>query len=204
MGSPSPAGGSRTTPRRRRTGPTPTSPSTSPRRKPSLRTFPTLAARGLAVVIGTTGWSAHEAALRREAERVSIGVVAAPNFALGVSLFGAIAARAAELMSRRPDFGAWLHEAHHATKKDAPSGTALALEAAMRDAGYDRAGSTSRPRAPARFRNAHDWLRRRRRNDYPDAHGPGSVHLRPRRPRGGPAGCTAGRAGSRCRTFSGS
>jgi 4-hydroxy-tetrahydrodipicolinate reductase len=111
--------------------------------------FPHLARRGLAVVIGTTGWSAHEAAIRREAEAHQLGVVAAPNFALGVSLFGAIAARAAELMSRRHDFGAWLHELHHAAKKDAPSGTALALLQIMRDAGYSAGIDVSSTRAGA-------------------------------------------------------
>ena len=35
-------------------------------------------------------------------------------------------------------FGAWLHEAHHAAKKDAPSGTALKLKRAMEEAGYHR------------------------------------------------------------------
>jgi 4-hydroxy-tetrahydrodipicolinate reductase len=98
--------------------------------------FPSLAARGLDVVIGTTGWAAHEPRVRQEAEARGIGVVAAPNFALGVSLFTAIVARAAELMVRRGEFGAWAHELHHAAKRDAPSGTALALLEAMRDAGY--------------------------------------------------------------------
>ena len=65
-----------------------------------------------------------------------VGVVAAPNFALGVSLFTAMVERAADAMSRRQDFGAWIHELHHAAKRDAPSGTALALFAAMRRAGY--------------------------------------------------------------------
>jgi 4-hydroxy-tetrahydrodipicolinate reductase len=98
--------------------------------------FPALTARGYDVVIGTTGWAAHEAAIRQEAEKRGIGVVAAPNFALGVSLFGAIVARAAELMARRPEFGAWVHELHHAAKRDAPSGTALALMETMWGSGY--------------------------------------------------------------------
>jgi 4-hydroxy-tetrahydrodipicolinate reductase len=88
------------------------------------------------VVIGTTGWGAHEEALRREVAARSIGVVAAPNFALGVNLFIALAERSAELMSRRTEFGAWIHELHHAAKRDSPSGTALALLAGMRAAGY--------------------------------------------------------------------
>ncbi len=98
--------------------------------------LPRLAARGVNVVIGTTGWQRHEAALRRQVEERGIGVVAAPNFAIGVNLFQALVERAAELWKDQPAFGAWLHELHHAAKRDAPSGTALALEAAMRARGY--------------------------------------------------------------------
>ena len=98
--------------------------------------FPRLAGRGMNVVIGATGWQAHEPALRAETAACGIGVVAAPNFAVGVNLFIALAERAAELWSEQPAFGAWLHEAHHAAKKDAPSGTALAIENAMRACGY--------------------------------------------------------------------
>ena len=95
-----------------------------------------LAARGIDVVVGTTGWDGQVAEVRRAAEAAGIGVVHAANFSLGVNLFAAIVERAAELFGRRDDFGAWIHEAHHAAKRDAPSGTALALEAAMRGAGY--------------------------------------------------------------------
>jgi 4-hydroxy-tetrahydrodipicolinate reductase len=113
------------------------------------RNFPHLAARGLDIVIGTTGWDAHEPAIRGEADARGVGVVAAPNFALGVSLFGAIVARAAELMARRGEFGAWAHELHHAAKRDAPSGTALALLQTMREAGYTAAIDVSSTRAGA-------------------------------------------------------
>ena len=106
-----------------------------------------LAARGVNVVIGTTGWAAHEADVRRVVEETGIGVVAAPNFALGVNLFAAVAARAAELFKSQTGFGAWIHEAHHAAKRDAPSGTALLLEAALREGGYKRAIDVSSTRA---------------------------------------------------------
>jgi 4-hydroxy-tetrahydrodipicolinate reductase len=106
-----------------------------------------LAARGTNVVIGTTGWGAHEAELRREAEVKNIGVVAAPNFALGVNLFAALAARAAELFAPHAGFGAWIHEAHHAAKRDAPSGTALQLQTVLRDHGYRRPIDVSSTRA---------------------------------------------------------
>ncbi len=108
-----------------------------------------LAARGVDVVIGTTGWSAHEPAVRREVEARGIGVVSAPNFALGVNLFVALAERAGELIAPQAAFGAWIHEAHHAAKRDAPSGTALLLEAALRRRGYDRDVNVSSTRAGA-------------------------------------------------------
>lgn len=106
-----------------------------------------LAARKINVVIGTTGWGAAEAEVREAAARGGLGVVAAANFALGVNLFQAIAGRAAELMASRDGFGAWIHEAHHAAKRDAPSGTAIALEAALRRAGYARPIDMSSTRA---------------------------------------------------------
>lgn len=106
-----------------------------------------LAAQGTSVVIGTTGWSAQEADVRRAASDGGIGVVAAANFALGVNLFLALAERAAELMGPNGDFGAWIHEAHHAAKRDAPSGTALAIEAAVRGRGYARPIDVSSTRA---------------------------------------------------------
>jgi 4-hydroxy-tetrahydrodipicolinate reductase len=109
--------------------------------------FPQLTRRGLNVVIGTTGWQAHEAALQREAERAGIGVVAAANFSLGVHAFQALAAEAARRFARQADVGAWIHEAHHAAKKDAPSGTALTLQQAMTGAGYGRRIDVSSTRA---------------------------------------------------------
>ena len=109
--------------------------------------FPRLAARGMNIVIGATGWQAQEPRLRAEAESRGIGVVAAPNFAIGVNLFLALTERAAELWRDQPLFGAWLHELHHAAKKDAPSGTALALEGAMRATGYAHPIDVSSTRA---------------------------------------------------------
>ena len=97
-------------------------------------TVATLAQRGTPVVIGTTGWQASEAEVRGSAS--GIGVVAAPNFAIGVNVYLAVAGRLGRLMASQPAFGAWIHEAHHAAKKDAPSGTALAIERRLRGDGY--------------------------------------------------------------------
>ena len=100
--------------------------------------LPKLAARGMNVVIGTTGWHEHEASMRQVAGDAGIGVVAASNFSLGVALFQSLAEQAARMFSPHPEFGAWIHEIHHSAKKDAPSGTALTLHKAMTDAGYAR------------------------------------------------------------------
>lgn len=106
-----------------------------------------LANRGVNVVIGTTGWMAHEQEVRRIVQDAGIGVVAAPNFALGVNLFVALAERAAELFAAQPAFGAWIHEAHHAAKRDAPSGTAILLASALKGRAYDRPIDVSSTRA---------------------------------------------------------
>ena len=103
-----------------------------------IENFPRIAAQGLNVVIGTTGWTDHEARLKQIAADANIGVVAAPNCALGVLLFQEIVERAASLFEARQEFGAWVHELHHAAKRDAPSGTARALVETMAAAGYSR------------------------------------------------------------------
>jgi 4-hydroxy-tetrahydrodipicolinate reductase len=118
---------------------------TSPEAVPA--NVPALARQGLNIVLGTTGWQQHEPALRRAVEEAGTGIVAAPNFSPGVVLFETLCATAARLMAEQQDFGAWLHEAHHAMKKDAPSGTALKLKRAMEEAGYARPIDVSATRA---------------------------------------------------------
>jgi 4-hydroxy-tetrahydrodipicolinate reductase len=95
-----------------------------------------LARQRTPVVIGTTGWQSTEPAVRQAASEAGIGVVAAPNFAIGVNVFLAVAERLGALMAAQPAFGAWVHELHHSAKRDAPSGTALAIEGRLRAAGY--------------------------------------------------------------------
>jgi len=90
-------------------------------------------------------------------ERASVDAIAAEagvskmtiysHFASKEGLFEAVVRYAAERFAGQPDFGAWLHEAHHVMKKDAPSGTALLLERAMRSGGYDRPIDVSSTRA---------------------------------------------------------
>lgn len=86
---------------------------------------------GYAVVSGTTGWGEHLPDVSREITALGGALVHAPNFSVGVNLFLAIAAAAGRLMQRAPEFDGHIIETHHAAKKDAPSGTALALEGAV-------------------------------------------------------------------------
>jgi len=112
-----------------------------------VKNVPVLVGRGISVVIGTTGWQKDEAAVRRAVADTGAGEVAAPNFSTGVVLFEAVVARAASLFSRHQEFGAWVNEAHHSTKKVAPSGTALLLKRAMEQGGYSRPIDVSSIRA---------------------------------------------------------
>lgn len=109
--------------------------------------LPQLADRGISVVIGTTGWGAHEAALRARVAKAGIGVMAAANFSIGMHIFRAVTAEAARRFATQPEFGAWIHDLHHAAKQDAPSGTALAIQASMAKAGYARPVDVSSTRA---------------------------------------------------------
>jgi 4-hydroxy-tetrahydrodipicolinate reductase len=112
-----------------------------------VKNVPVLARRGINMVIGTTGWQKDEAAVRQAVADTGVGIVAAPNFSTGVVLFETIVARAAALFDPHSEFGAWLHEAHHNAKKDAPSGTALMLKRAMEQSGFSRPIDVSSTRA---------------------------------------------------------
>lgn len=101
-----------------------------------VENLPVLAARGINLVIGTTGWQNHEQQMRKIVESRNTGVVAAPNFSLGVALFEKLAEEAARLFAPRPEYGAWIHEIHHSAKKDAPSGTTITLKQVMERSGY--------------------------------------------------------------------
>lgn len=76
---------------------------------------------GIHAVVGTTGWDGERLS-RLEAllsENPQVGVLIAPNFALGSVLATAFAAKAAQYFE-----SAEIIELHHPEKVDAPSGTA--------------------------------------------------------------------------------
>jgi 4-hydroxy-tetrahydrodipicolinate reductase len=73
--------------------------------------------------------------------------LAASNFSIGLHIFRTAVARAASGFAAQDGVGAWIHEAHHIAKKDAPSGTALTLKDSIVTAGYTRPIDVSSTRA---------------------------------------------------------
>lgn len=112
-----------------------------------LANFHQYTSRRMSAVIGTTGWNTHLDRLRDEAGQAGIGIVASGNFSIGVNVFQRVVVEAARLMSAQPQYGAWIHEIHHAAKRDAPSGTALLLRDAIAAAGFNRSIDISSARA---------------------------------------------------------
>ena len=106
-----------------------------------------IAKLGVNLVIGTTGWSEHIEAIKRVVAQNGIGLVWSPNYSVGVNAFFRLVSEAARLLAAQPEYGAWAWEIHHATKKDAPSGTLLKLVADMKKAGYARPIDVSSSRA---------------------------------------------------------
>ena len=112
-------------------------------------------AKGMRMVIGTTGFS------ERQSERIAsaaqrIAIVQAPNMSAGVNLAFALAETAARTLGESYDVE--IIEAHHRHKVDAPSGTALRFGAVIaralgrdlaRDAVHGRQGDVGErdPRA---------------------------------------------------------
>lgn len=80
------------------------------------------------LVEGTTGWNSDKETVRKLVEEQDGTFVFGANFSLGVNLFYRIAAHAAELFAKFPEYETFIEERHHSRKKDAPSGTALKLK----------------------------------------------------------------------------
>jgi 4-hydroxy-tetrahydrodipicolinate reductase len=108
-----------------------------------------LAALGLPVVVGTTGWLAEMDRVRAAVEAHGTGLVWSPNFSIGVNVFSRLVREAARLLADEAQYGAWAWEVHHSTKKDARSGTLIKLVNEMKNAGYERAIDVSSNRAGA-------------------------------------------------------
>lgn len=88
------------------------------------------------VVVGTTAWQHEEARLRALCTASGGAVVAAANFSVGVNIFLQLVKRAGELFRQQPQYGGHITETHHIHKLDAPSGTAVSMNAALEAGGY--------------------------------------------------------------------
>jgi 4-hydroxy-tetrahydrodipicolinate reductase len=88
---------------------------------------------GKNMVVGTTGWHNHLDHIRSLVEQHDTGFLYTSNFSIGVNLFFEVARAAAAAL--RHDYTGQIFERHHAHKKDAPSGTAIALQRIIREAG---------------------------------------------------------------------
>ena len=103
-----------------------TTPHCRPRQHRSLRQA------GKNMVVGTTGWYNELDRVRALVEQHKTGFLYAANFSIGVNLFFEVARAAAAALHH--DYSGQIFERHHAHKKDAPSGTAIALQQVIREA----------------------------------------------------------------------
>jgi 4-hydroxy-tetrahydrodipicolinate reductase len=87
---------------------------------------------GKNMVVGTTGWHEEVDRIRNLVESHGTGFVYAANFSVGVNLFLDVARSAAAAL--RHNYSGQIFERHHVQKKDAPSGTAIAIQRVIREA----------------------------------------------------------------------
>jgi 4-hydroxy-tetrahydrodipicolinate reductase len=88
---------------------------------------------GIPTVCGTTGWDAERPEVAEQVRARGGALLYAPNFSVGVHLFLRGANELARQFAGRVEFGGFITEEHHATKRDAPSGTALLLQKRLRE-----------------------------------------------------------------------
>ena len=94
-----------------------------------------------AMVVGTTGWYAEMERVCSAVERAGTGFVFGANFSYGVNLFFQIVRAAAPALAH--GYTGHVFERHHIHKKDAPSGTAVAMQRVLEQASGVRVDITS-------------------------------------------------------------
>jgi 4-hydroxy-tetrahydrodipicolinate reductase len=103
---------------------------------------------GIPIVVGTTGWYDRLGEVTKIAAESGTALLWSPNFSLGVNVLIELSRQAGTLMRELTDFDVHLVETHHTKKKDAPSGTAIAIAKATSD-GLDRPVPTTSVRVGA-------------------------------------------------------
>ena len=94
-----------------------------------------------AMVVGTTGWYGEMQRVRSDVEKAGTGFVFGANFSYGVNLFLQIMQAAAPALAH--GYTGHITERHHVHKKDAPSGTAVAIQRVLEQATGIRPAITS-------------------------------------------------------------
>ncbi|MFZ0285126.1 MAG: dihydrodipicolinate reductase C-terminal domain-containing protein [Terriglobales bacterium] len=84
------------------------------------------------MVVGTTGWYNDLPRIEQLVERSGTALLYAANFSVGVNLFFDVARAAAAALQHQ--YSGQIFERHHKQKKDAPSGTAAAMQHLIKDA----------------------------------------------------------------------
>ena len=133
------------------------------------------------LIVATTGWATDGPRVEGLLREAGVAAVAAPNFSLGVALFGRLVETAVELFGSLDAFDPYLLEWHRRAKGDRPSGTAVDLARRIADrhprlatagdlevvsiragsspgmhlVGFDAAGETVELRLTARDRSAY-------------------------------------------------
>lgn len=115
----------------------------------AVQNIRTAAEHGVALVVGTTGFSSEQEAANRNAIEGRVPAVISTNFSIGVNIFWQLLREAAP---RLADYDIEVIEAHHRYKKDAPSGTAKTILSILdqavgaREKKYGREGMEERGR----------------------------------------------------------
>ncbi len=82
---------------------------------------------GLPVVCGSTGWLKDWLRVEKACKDQNGSLLYASNFSIGVNIFFELNKKLAALMAPQKVYDVSIMEIHHTQKKDAPSGTAIAL-----------------------------------------------------------------------------
>jgi 4-hydroxy-tetrahydrodipicolinate reductase len=98
-----------------------------------LRNIEACALAGVPLVEGATGWQDQVGEAKRLVTALDGALVYGANFSIGVNLFYRIASNAASLFASVKGYAPFIEEAHHSRKRDAPSGTALRLQALLNE-----------------------------------------------------------------------
>lgn len=86
---------------------------------------------GVDMVVGTTGWYDELSKVKTLVEAGNAGFLYGANFSVGINLFLEVARSAAAALQQ--GYVGQIFERHHVHKKDAPSGTAMALQNILKE-----------------------------------------------------------------------